>query len=49
MKSIQKMTNGEVVAVDGKTLRGSYDKKSDQSTIIMVSAWATTNKLVLDK
>lgn len=47
MKSITKITNGEVVAIDGKTLRGSYDKSSEQSAIQMVSAWATTNKLVL--
>ncbi|MEH1993424.1 ISAs1 family transposase [Nostoc sp.] len=46
MKSIQKITEGEVVAIDGKTLRGSYDS-SEQSAIVMVSAWATTNKLVL--
>lgn len=43
VKSIQKLTNGEVVAIDGKTLRGSYD----QSAIVMVSAWATVNKLIL--
>ena len=36
-----------MVAIDGKTLRGSYDQSSDQSVIQMVSAWATTNKLVL--
>ncbi len=47
MKSIQKITVGEVVAIDGKTLCSSYDKSSDQSAIQMVSAWATTNKLVL--
>ena len=47
MKSIQKITSGEVVAIDGKTLCGSYDKNNDQSAIQMVSAWATTNKLVL--
>ncbi|MEH2455420.1 ISAs1 family transposase [Nostoc sp.] len=47
MKSIQKITSGEVVAIDGKTLRGSYNKSSEQSAIKMVSAWATTNKLVL--
>lgn len=47
MKSIQKITGGEVVAIDGKTLCGSYDKNSDQSAIKTVSAWATTNKLVL--
>lgn len=47
MKSIQKITLGEVVAIDGKTLCGSYDKSTDQNAIQMVSAWATTNKLVL--
>ncbi|WP_041555354.1 ISAs1 family transposase [Nostoc sp. PCC 7524] len=47
MKSVHKITDGEVVAIDGKTLCGSYDKNSDQSAIQMVSAWATTNKLVL--
>ena len=47
MKSIQKTTSGEVVAIDGKTLCGSYEKNSDQSAIQIVSAWATTNKLVL--
>lgn len=31
MKSISKITNGEVVAIDGKTLRGSYDRSSEQS------------------
>ncbi|MEH2435873.1 MAG: ISAs1 family transposase [Nostoc sp.] len=47
MKSIHQMTNGEVVAIDGKTLRGSYDRSSEQSAIQIVSAWATTSKLVL--
>ena len=47
MKSIQKITDGEVVAIDGKTLCGSHDKSTDQSAIKIVSAWATTNKLVL--
>ena len=47
MKSISRITNGEVVAIDGKTLRRSYDESSEQSAIQMVSAWATTNRLVL--
>jgi predicted transposase YbfD/YdcC len=47
MKSIQKITSGEVVAIDGKTLCGSYDKNNNQNAIQIVSAWATTNKLVL--
>jgi predicted transposase YbfD/YdcC len=47
VKSAHKMTDGEVVAIDGKTLCGSRNQNSDQSAIQMVSAWATTNKLVL--
>jgi predicted transposase YbfD/YdcC len=37
----------EIVAIDGKTLCGSNDKASGQSAIEIVSAWATTNRLVL--
>nr|WP_225226340.1 ISAs1 family transposase [Komarekiella delphini-convector] len=47
MKSVYKITEGEVVAIDGKTLCGSYDHNSEQNAIQIVSAWATTNKLVL--
>ncbi|MEH2003576.1 MAG: ISAs1 family transposase [Nostoc sp.] len=47
MRSIQKVTSGEIVAIDGKTLCGSNDKASGQSAIEIVSAWATTNRLVL--
>lgn len=37
----------QVVAVDGKTLRHSYDRSSNKSAIHMVSAWATESRLVL--
>ncbi|MBD2255847.1 ISAs1 family transposase [Nostoc parmelioides] len=47
MRSIQKVTSGEIVAIEGKTLCGSNDKASGQSAIEIVSAWATTNRLVL--
>jgi predicted transposase YbfD/YdcC len=47
MKGIELKTEGDVVAIDGKTLRRSYDKKSDKSAIHMVSAWSVQNKLVL--
>ena len=40
-------TTGKVVAIDGKTLRRRYDRKSKQAALQMVSAWATTNQLVL--
>jgi predicted transposase YbfD/YdcC len=47
IKSINKITEGEVIAIDGKTLRHSYDKGKDKGAIHMVSAWATNNRLVL--
>ncbi len=37
----------EVIAIDGKTLRGSVDKATEQSAIHLVSAFATASKLVL--
>ena len=36
-----------VVAVDGKTLRRSFDTNSNQAAIHMVSAWACGQKLVI--
>ncbi len=38
---------GDVIAIDGKVLRGSFDKATDQSPIHMVSAFASNAKLVL--
>ena len=38
---------GKVIAIDGKVLRRSFDKASEQSAICMVSAFATEAKLVL--
>lgn len=37
----------EVIAIDGKTLRKSFDKATEQSAIHMVSAFATSSQLVL--
>ncbi len=47
VKSISSLVAGEIVAIDGKTLRHSYDKSNNQSAIVMVSAWAQKNGLVL--
>jgi predicted transposase YbfD/YdcC len=38
---------GDVVAIDGKTLRGSRDAPIDLSPIHMLSAWCSQNELVL--
>jgi len=38
---------GNLIAIDGKTLRKSFDKANQQSAIHMVSAFASASKLVL--
>jgi predicted transposase YbfD/YdcC len=41
------LTQGQVIAIDGKQLRGSHDSGIGKNAIYMVSAWATENQLVL--
>ena len=45
--ALHELTAGQVVAIDGKTLRRSFDKASNKSAIHMVSAWATANHISL--
>ena len=47
VKSVFTMTQGQVVAIDGKTVRRSHDKAIGQDAIHMVSAWAQANGMVL--
>lgn len=47
VQAINDLTQGQIVAVDGKTLRRSHDRRHGQEAIHMVSAWATANHLVL--
>jgi predicted transposase YbfD/YdcC len=47
VQAVFAVTNGQVIAVDGKTLRHSYDKACGKAAIHMVSAWAAANELVL--
>jgi predicted transposase YbfD/YdcC len=47
MRAVSDLTHGEVVAIDGKTLRRSFDRAADKGAIHMVSAWATANQVVL--
>ncbi len=37
----------QVVAIDGKTLRRSHDRRDGQGALHLVSAWATANGLVI--
>jgi predicted transposase YbfD/YdcC len=47
IKSISQLIPGEVISIDGKTLRHSYDRESQKKAIHMISAWANAQKLVL--
>lgn len=47
MQSCHTLTAGEVIAVDGKTLRRSYDKRRRTGAIHIVSAFSTANGVVL--
>jgi predicted transposase YbfD/YdcC len=45
--TLHEISGGQVIAIDGKTLRRSYDKASGKAAIHMVSAWATANSISL--
>ena len=47
VRSLVRLSEGEVVAIDGKTLRQSSDSVDGKAAIHLVSAWATANRLVL--
>lgn len=46
-KTFQDNGKDEIVAVDGKTSRGSKDKKNGKNALHTVSAWAAKQRLVL--
>lgn len=45
--AVRQQTGGEVIAIDGKTAKGSRDRKYNRNPLHMVSAWACHNRLVL--
>jgi predicted transposase YbfD/YdcC len=47
VQAVNVVTGGQVLAVDGKRLRHSYDTWSSKAAIHMVSVWASDNHLVL--
>ena len=46
VQTVFSRTEGQVIAIDGKTVRGTCDK-SGKATLHVVSAWATVNQLTL--
>jgi predicted transposase YbfD/YdcC len=47
VQTVSRLTQGQVIAIDGKQLRGSHDQSSGKRAIYMVSAWAEANHLVI--
>jgi predicted transposase YbfD/YdcC len=45
--SIRTVIPGEIIAIDGKTLRRSHDHAKGLASLHLVSAWASANRVVL--
>lgn len=46
-EALRESLDGDIIAIDGKTLRRSFDHAASQGAIHMVSAWANAHRLVL--
>ena len=46
-RAVADLFPGEVVAIDGKTVRRSHDSRAGRQAIHLVSAWASANRLTL--
>ena len=47
IRAVSEVVEREIISIDGKTLRRSYDNLSNKAAIHMVSAWASECRLVL--
>ena len=47
VQTLVELTAGRLVAIDGKTLRHSFDKAKGKGALHLVGAWAAENKLIL--
>jgi predicted transposase YbfD/YdcC len=47
MQAVAAVLPAQVIALDGKTVRGSHDRGNGKKAIHLVSAWASANRLVL--
>jgi len=49
IQAVFQQTKGQVVAIDGKTVRRSHDRWKGTGAIHLVSAWACANGVVLGR
>ncbi|MFC2015494.1 ISAs1 family transposase, partial [Chloroflexota bacterium] len=47
IQAVDKVTEGQIIAADGKALRRSHDRSLGKKALYMVSAWASGTGLVL--
>lgn len=47
VETVFELTDGQVIAMDGKTARRSHDQRIGKDAIHLVSAWATSNGIAL--
>jgi len=47
VQALVEVSLGQIIAIDGKMLRHSFDRSLGKAAIYMVSAWASVNRLVL--
>jgi predicted transposase YbfD/YdcC len=47
IQAVQEVTAHRLIPIDGKALRGSYDRRDGRAAIHMVSAWAAEDQLSL--
>lgn len=47
VKQIVETSGAQVIPIDGKTLKGSYDRSHKQAALHVVSAWASEHRLLL--
>lgn len=47
VQSIVETVGAQIIPIDGKTLKGSYDREQGKSALHLVSAWSSQHRLVL--
>jgi predicted transposase YbfD/YdcC len=47
VKTVTEKLGVEVIALDGKTVKGSYDRKEGKKALHLVSVWSSSHRLVL--
>ena len=47
VQHLHELTQGQLLAIDGKTVRRSHERRQKQGPLHLVSAWATASRLVL--